>query len=230
LQDRTTASVWLPYWKRSGCEVIDGGVSATLDRLAVARLLAESGLPRPETTLVISEASGLSAIEGFKGVGTLLPLAPGSRELALADREIAEAVLEHRDVLGDGPQSISLMQQGLARDGNRLDVVVVGGRAIAVCGAMSGDLQSALALSEAASQLLGARLLGVTLTEIDGRIVIWDINPVPEFRDCQPIGETTVEVAVADLVMTLSEVVRSGQIHLAGLIRGEVADNVVLSA
>ena len=57
LQERTTASVWLPYWRQPGREMIDAGVAATLDRLSIARLLAEAGLPRPETALVISEAS-----------------------------------------------------------------------------------------------------------------------------------------------------------------------------
>ena len=115
LRERTTASVWLPYWRHPGREMIDGGVAATHDRLAIARLLAEAGLPRPETALVISEACGLNAVDLFEGTGTLLPLQTGARELPLARSgerrgrswSIAACLARRRT-------AISLMQQGVA--------------------------------------------------------------------------------------------------------------------
>jgi [lysine-biosynthesis-protein LysW]--L-2-aminoadipate ligase len=204
LQERMTAAVWLPYWRQAGRELIDGGVAATLDRLAIARLLAEAGLPRPETALVISESSGLNAIDLFEGVGTLLPLRTGTKELALRDRESAEAVLEHRNVLGDAPDAISLMQQGVATAANRLLITTVDGEAVAATGAgVAMSATQAAHLAEATARLLGARLLGVVIAEIDGRLVVWDVDPVPEFRDAQPLGGQSVEAALARLVVRL---------------------------
>lgn len=234
LQDRLTASVWLPYWRTPGREMIDAGVAATLDRLAIARLLAEAGLPRPETALVISQSSGLNAIELFEGRGTLLPLRSGSSELPLLDREIAEAVLEHREVLGQTVDTISIMQQGVTTTGNRTVVIVVDGQAIAVegnCGEI-WSVQRIAGLAEEAARLLGARLIGVTIAEIDGRLVIWDFDPVPSWRDSTPIGDQSVEQATAQLTakfMGATANVRSTdsgpRFHLE-----EVDDHVTLSA
>jgi hypothetical protein len=207
LQERATASVWLPYWRHSGREMIDGGVAATQDRLAVARMLAEAGLPRPETAVVISEACGLNAVALFDGSATLLPLQTGARELPLLDRESAEAILEHRGVLGEALDSLSLIQQGVALCGNRVTVTTVDGKAIAASGSLVGDrsLVQSAQLAETTARLLGARLLGVSIAEIEGRIVVWDVDPVPGFRDAAPLNGTTVECAVASLAAHLLE-------------------------
>ncbi len=234
LQERSTASVWLPYWRQPGREVIDAGVAATLDRLSIARLLAEAGLPRPETALVFSEASGLNAIALFEGRGTLLPLRTGSRELPLHDQETAEAVLEHRSVLGDAPDSISLIQQGVASTGNRVDVIVVDGIATAIDGSVADgmSLSQVTSLAEETARLLGSRLIGVTIAGIDGRQVVWDVDPVPPFRNAHPIDGKSVELAVAELTVRLSELPASkgsgatlGSVH-----REESGDHVILSA
>lgn len=230
LQERLTAAVWLPYWRQPGREVIDAGVAATLDRLAIARLLAEAGLPRPETALVVSEASGLNAIELFEGTGTLLPLQAGTKELPLLDRESAEAVLEHREVLGEKPDAISLMQQGVATKDTRLTMTVVDGVAIAADGNLNRDwpLARATALAEETSRVLGARFVGISIAEIDGRLVVWDVLPTPEFRDAAPLSDSTVEVAVCAMVVKLTTPIHEAQ--PAHLYRAEAGDHVVVSA
>ena len=230
LRERATAAVWLPYWRQPGREMIDGGVTSTLDRLSIARILAEAGLPRPETALVISESSGLNAIELFEGTGTLLPLATGEKELPLIDRESAEAVLEHRNVLGEAPDAISLMQQGVALMSNRALVTTVDGAAIAVEGGLAAgaDIGRVAALAGETARLLGARLLGVTVAEIDGRLVVWDVNPVPDFRQAKPIGTDSVEAALAALTVRLLDGGRDGEISVH--FREEAGDHVFLSA
>jgi hypothetical protein len=230
LQERLTAAVWLPYWRQPGREVIDAGVAATLDRLAIARILAEAGLPRPETALVVSESSGLNAIELFEGTGTLLPLQAGTKELPLLDRESAEAVLEHREVLGEKPDAISLMQQGVATGDARLTMIVVDGTAIAAAGNLNRDwpLHRATTLAEETARVLGARLIGVSIAEIDGRLVIWDVLPTPEFREAAPLGDKSVEVAICALVQKLTTAAPAEQhVHVY---REETGDHVILSA
>lgn len=234
LQERVTASVWLPYWRQPGREVIDAGVAATLDRLSIARLLAEAGLSRPDTALVISEASGLNAISLFEGRGTLLPVRTGSRELPLPDQETAEAVLEHRSVLGAALDSISLVQRGVATSGNRFDIVVIDGVATAIGGAIpAGASQVQItSLAEETARLLGARLIGVSIAEIDGRLVVWDVDPVPAFRNARTIDGSSVESALADLTVRLSllTVSNGASAPLASLHREESDDHVFLSA
>jgi [lysine-biosynthesis-protein LysW]--L-2-aminoadipate ligase len=232
LQERSTASVVLPYWRQPGREMIDAGVAATLDRLSIARLLAEAGLPRPETAVVISEASGLTVIDLFEGVGTLLPLQPGAKELPLLDRESAEAVLEHRTILGEAPDAISLMQQGVATAGKRTEVVVVDGVAVAAVGATTSQpsLNRVCALAAETARLMGARLIGVVIAEIDGRLVVWDVDPVPEFRLARPIASTSVEDALAVLTARLLNPSRSDSEVPRAEFREEAGDHVFLSA
>jgi [lysine-biosynthesis-protein LysW]---L-2-aminoadipate ligase len=231
LQERATASVWLPYWRHSGREMIDGGIAATHDRLAVARMFAEAGLPRPETAVVISESCGLNAVDLFDGTATLLPIQTGARELPLLDRESAEAILEHRSVLGEAPDSISLIQQGIATAGNRVTVTTVGGHAIAASGSVVGDasMVRSAQLAETTACLLGARLLGVTLAEIDGKLVVWDVDPVPAFRDAMPLNGTTVEAALAALTAQLLETPAAIDGPVMQF-REEAGDHVFLSA
>ena len=230
LQDRLTAAVWLPYWRASGREIIDAGVAATLDRLAIARLLSEAGLPRPETALVISETSGLNAIALFEGRGTLLPLKSGSKELPLVDREIAEAVLEHRGVLGHTEDTISLMQQGVASSGNRMMAVVIDGVAVATLGECTDHLRFHL-LAEETARLLGARMIGVTIAEIDGRLVVWDVEAVPGFRDALPVNGESIEQAVAHLTLRLGAVTTAASAMIdSHIYREGTGDYVVLSA
>ena len=232
LQERTAASVWLPYWQQSGREMIDGGLAAMHDRLSIARMLADAGLPRPETTLAISEASGLNAVDLFDGVATLLPLQSGTRELPLHDRESAEAILEHRSVLGEAPDSLSLIQQGVAANGNRVTVITVDGIAIAAEGVVADGfpITHCARLAEATSRLLGARLLGISIAQIENRLVVWDVDPVPAFRAAQPIEAATVEDALANLVATLIASVEPALVMEHLTVGEEAGDHVVLSA
>ena len=43
----------------------------------------------------------------------------------------------------------------------------------------------------------------MTLAEIEGQLVVWDIDPVPAFRDATPLNGTTVEAALAALTAQL---------------------------
>ena len=134
----------------------------------------------------------------------MLPLRAGSRELPLHDRQIAEAVLEHREVLGETGDSIALMQRGVVSIANRAEVVVVDGRAVAMNGALAdGLMDEALRLAEATACLLEATLIGVTVALTGDRLVIWDIDSVPQFRETTAIGDGNVADAVADLVLRL---------------------------
>lgn len=233
LQERDLAAVWLPYWRTPGRQVIDAGAAATQDRLAVARLMTDAGLSRPETALVTSEQSGLAAIARFGGCGTLLPLRNGASELPLHDLETAEAVLEHRHVLGDAPASIALVQRGVACSGNRIDLVVVDGVACGWSGSTGDEwlLKECCALAEQTAGLLGASLVGISIADIDGRLVIWDVNPVPDFRNAKPVAETTVERVLAELVARLIDGLPvAAAVDLASMLREESGDHVVLSA
>ena len=182
--------------------VIDGGRSSRSDRLVIAERLAEIGLPRPRTVLVSSETAGLAAVRQVGGPCTLMPNDPGTPEIALHDLDVAEATLEHRDMLGGHHDNISLIQDGIAASGSRLRLILVDGRVIAREGRVDGDwdLTTASRLAELTAAVLRSDFVGVDIAMMGGKLVIWDTIPTPDFRHAEPIGDLTVEGAVAELV------------------------------
>ena len=83
-----------------------------------------------------------------------------------------------------------------------LDVVVVDGNAIAssVAGKSVLRQESALRLAEQAAVALDAQIIGVRIAQVSAGVVVWDVDPVPEFRHYNQIGPLSVAEAIARLV------------------------------
>src|SRR5262249_35290397 len=90
--NRTVAASILPLRRASRTTVRDAGLAATGTRADVAAALAAAGVPRPTTMLVASESAGLVALDAIGYPATYLPLTPATAEIALLDRDTAEAV------------------------------------------------------------------------------------------------------------------------------------------
>ena len=166
-QDRAIAAVVVAAYRALGVPTLDAGLAATGDRLAIAAALSRARLPRPETRVTCSATAALLALSELGYPSTLLPIAPGAPVTWLLDVDVAEAVLEHRAVLGSAHEAVALIQAGVPRPTERVTVVVVGGRAVA------------------------------TIATVAKHPVVWDVHPVPEFRHAIPLGTTTVAAALA---------------------------------
>lgn len=236
LADRAVAGAIVPVLRALGATVLDAGLAASGDRLVIATALAAAGLPRPQALLVASEDAGLAAVAALGCPATMLPLDPGAAGIAFLDRDIAECVLEHREVLGGSTRALALIQAGTALE--RTEIAVVNGR---VAGASqtgaAPELGLAVELAEAAARALGAPVLGVTIANAAGGPVVWDVDPVPAFRAATALGERSVAEAVSDLLLQslagVTEIVglggHAGELLFASM-RREVGDDVVLSA
>ncbi|MDQ3614145.1 MAG: hypothetical protein M3412_07415 [Chloroflexota bacterium] len=197
-QNRHVAAATLPLLKLSGIEVLDAGLAATGSRLEIATAFAQANLPRPQAFVGFSEASAMEAAARLGFPATLMPQTPGSATTSLLDHDTAEAVIEHRVVLGSHGEAIVLLQAGApqAEHTGRHHVVV--GEVIAVEGALvDGEAQE---LAVAAAQALGARFIAVDVARIDGQLVIWDVAPVADFRQATLTGSRGVGNAIADVV------------------------------
>jgi glutathione synthase/RimK-type ligase-like ATP-grasp enzyme len=229
-QDRAVAAALLPLLKANGATVIDAGIAATGDRLAVVSALNRAGVARPQTLLVTSEATGLAAFDALGVPSTLLPLDPGSSGIVLRDREIAEAVFEHRNVLGGSKDAVALLQQGVAEEG-RLLVLVAGGKAVAIDGELDGArCGQAVELARAAAAALRAAYVAIEVASGDGRLVGWDVPPTPEYRNMRPLTARSIESALRELLVGGDESEFADGVHVAALIRREALDGAVLSA
>lgn len=237
-QDRIIARAVLPALEAAGATLLSAGLAARSDRLAVAVALTRAGVPRPATLLVASEETGLAALDEIGYPATLMPMTPGVTEVALCDRDIAEAVLEHRNVLGSSHDAVSLIQAGGCDASKRTRIFVVDHLAIGFESATGVRPGSALlALAERASRAVDADLAAVDIATFDphGEAVVWDVLPVPDFRAATPLGAIDVASAVAALIarrIAADQLDRtaSDAMPITGLLRQEVTDDVVLIA
>lgn len=204
VQIRSVGSVTVQALRSAGTITIDAGLAATGDRLQVASALAAAGVARPETVLAVNDAAAMEAVVGFGYPATLLPLAYDGAPVTLLDVDTAEAVIEHRLVLGSGMERISLVQRG-SGIGSVL-VIVVDGTAVAIVdGEASAVDAGVVAMAERAAVALNADVIGVRVAHVDGNAVVWDVEAVPEFRHAVRLGEVGVGEAIANLALSLGK-------------------------
>jgi hypothetical protein len=199
IANRSVASALLTILRSAGVEVIDAGLAATGSRLDIAAALANAGLPRPKTLVAFSEATGVEASARVGFPATLLPTRPGSTTAWLLDHDTADAVIEHRIVLGTADEAIVLIQQGVQPQAEVSRVHVVDGKAIAYDDATPDETMRDLACR--AAEAIGADVAAVELACVDGECVVWDVLPAADFRASTLLGEVTMGEAIAALAM-----------------------------
>jgi [lysine-biosynthesis-protein LysW]--L-2-aminoadipate ligase len=184
-----------------GVPALCAGIAATGDRLDVASALATHGLPRPLTALCTSEDAALEAVDTMGLPATLLPLNLKSAPIPLLDQDAAEAVVEHRAVLGGVAGSLGLIQTGSPATENLVKVIVVDGAALALETASGTTVpDQALRLAEEAARALNASLAAFIITLGSTGPAVWDAQPIPDFRDAMPVTGLTVAHAIAEAV------------------------------
>lgn len=177
--------------------MIDAGLAATGTRLEIATALAQAAIPRPATFIAMSEATALDAASKLGYPVTLFPQDAGATATALLDHDTAEAVIEHRVVLGAHGEAIMLMQAGVPNASELGRHHVIDGAVVAVEGELTGAAAQEIAV--AAADALGATVVTVDIARIDGELVVWDVVAVADFRHAMTVGERSVGEAIAAL-------------------------------
>ena len=219
----TSRSVYLSrLCEAYGLPVINSGATAMVcaDKLRTSVALAEAGVPTPRTSVAFSVDSALDAIEAF-GYPCVLKPVMGSwgRLMAKIDsRDAAEAILEHKAVLGHYEHKVFYLQEYVDKPDRDLRVVVTDGEPIAAM-ARSGDhwitnaavgaettpyvVSPAVAeLAAAASDAVGGGLLGVDLMETDAGPLVHEVNHTVEFKALDATVDVDVPAAVVDWIET----------------------------
>jgi [lysine-biosynthesis-protein LysW]--L-2-aminoadipate ligase len=195
------------------------------DKVLTSLALIKAGIPTPRTTVALTPDAALSVLDQFGYPAVLKPVT-GSWGRLLAkvnDREAAEAVLEHKEVLGSPSHSVIYIQEYIAKQGRDLRVNVMGERvinaiyrcsehwitntargAVAKPCALNDELSE---LSLAAARAVGGGVLAVDLLERpDGSLLVTEINHTMEFY--RTVMATGVDVADA-LVEYVEQVIRA---------------------
>jgi [lysine-biosynthesis-protein LysW]--L-2-aminoadipate ligase len=198
-------------------------VAATCgDKLLTSVALQEHGVPQPEVRVAFTPESALAAIEEM-GYPVVLKPAVGSWGRLLAkvnDRDAAEALLEHKTVLGSYHHSIFYIQRFVEKPGRDIRAFVIGDECVAAIyrtsahwitnTARGGRATACPVTSElAAIALDGARAVGGGIVALDlfetaDGLVVNEINYTMEFRNS--IGPTGVNIPA----LIVDYVLRSG--------------------
>jgi [lysine-biosynthesis-protein LysW]--L-2-aminoadipate ligase len=192
------------------------------DKILTSLALVKAGIPSPRTTVALTPDAALAALEEF-GYPAVLKPATGSWGRLLAkvnDREAAEAVLEHKEMLGSPAHHVIYIQEFIHKPGRDLRVNVMGDRVVNAIyrfaehwitnthrGAVAKPCEltpELVDLSLKAAQAVGGGALAVDLLERpDGSLVVTEINHTMEFY--RTVMATGVDVADA-LVQYVLEV------------------------
>jgi glutathione synthase/RimK-type ligase-like ATP-grasp enzyme len=161
----------------------------------------------------------------------------GLSGIGLQDREIAEAIFEHRHTLGGSIESVLMVQGGFHDEHDLIKAIVVDGAVLAyegTCHHPSG-FAGCEQLAAAAADAIDASLVGVTLAHTPEGLVVWDVRPTPDFRHSIPTGSISVAEAVVALAQrklaagsVSALMARSAASSLLGT--GGLGSDIVLSA
>lgn len=108
-------------------------VAATCgDKLATTAALSRAGVPQPRVKVAFTPEAALDAIEELGYPVVLKPIV-GSWGRLLAkinDRDAAEAILEHKEMLGSYQHSVYYIQEYIQKPGRDIRAMVVGDQAV----------------------------------------------------------------------------------------------------
>ena len=194
------------------------------DKVKNSIALDDAGVPTPDTKVAFTVDAAMEAIESF-GYPCVLKPVVGSwgRLMAKLDSEsAAEAVLEHKKVLGHYEHKVFYVQEFVDKPGRDIRVVAVDGEPVAAMtrtsdhwltnAAKGGDTdvfeldETARDLVERASSAVGGGLLGVDLMEVggenSGKYTVHEINHTVEFKALNGCVDIDVPGTVVDWLET----------------------------
>ncbi|MFT4540057.1 MAG: [lysine-biosynthesis-protein LysW]--L-2-aminoadipate ligase [Planctomycetota bacterium] len=177
------------------------------DKASTTMALERAGVPTPRTTIAFTPESALEAIESM-GYPVVLKPVVGSwgRLVSRIDcRSAAEAILEHRAVLGSWQQQIYYIQEYIEKPGRDGRVFVIGDEAVGgiwrssdhwITNTARGGSVTRLDVSGevgelalAAARAVGGGLLAIDLIETPRGLEVLEINHSGEFRNSiEPTG------------------------------------------
>ena len=198
--------------------------SVCADKILTTAALQEAGVPQPRTRVAFDRASALAAMEEL-GYPVVLKPVVGSWGRLLArinDRDAAEAVLEHRQVLGGYQHHIYYIQELVPKPGRDIRAFVVGDETIAAIyrtsahwitntarGGQASNCPVTPELNELclrAARAVGGGVLAIDLFEDPHRgLLVNEINHTMEFRNSIDTTGVDIPAVVAKYVIETAE-------------------------
>ena len=191
------------------------------DKYVTSQILAKNGIPTPRVLMAFDEESALRAIEAM-GYPCVLKPVVGSWGRLLAkveNREMAEALIEHKATLGVNHQ-VFYVQEYINKPGRDIRAFVVGAECIAAIYRSSENWITNTArggiatkcpvtdeiaeLCQRAARAVGGGLLALDLFETENGFTVNEINHTMEFRNS--IATTGVNIPQKMIEHVLAQV------------------------
>jgi [lysine-biosynthesis-protein LysW]--L-2-aminoadipate ligase len=193
------------------------------NKLATVTALAQASVPQPRTMVAYTPTSALQAIEEMGYPVVLKPMV-GSWGRLLAkinDRDAAEAVLEHKAVLGSYEHSIFYIQNYIDKPDRDIRVLVVDDKPITAIYRISphwitntarggeGEIcpltPDLIQICQDAARAVGGGLLAVDLIEDpDQGYLVNEINHTMEFHTAAPTTGVDIPNIIVDYLMAVA--------------------------
>ena len=190
------------------------------NKLLTTSALVRADIPTPRTRVAFTPESALRAIEEM-GYPVVLKPGVGSWGRLLSkvnDREAAEAILEHKQILGSYHHSIYYIQEYVEKHGRDIRAFVVGGETICAIyrssrhwitntarGGKATDCPVTPELNElcvAAASAVGGGVLALDIFEDEQRgLLVNEINYTMEFRNSIDTTGVNIPARVIDYVL-----------------------------
>jgi [lysine-biosynthesis-protein LysW]---L-2-aminoadipate ligase len=205
--------------------VNDFGVAQVCgNKLETSSALARSGVPIPRCLVAFTPRAALAAIEEL-GYPVILKPAVGSWGRLLSkvnDREAAEALLEHKEVLGTYHHSIFYIQEYIEKPGRDIRSFVIGDETICAVyrysdhwitntarGARTANCPVTTeidAVSREAARAVGGGVVAIDLLETpDGRILANEVNYTMEFRNSIDVTGVDIPDKIVGYVLAVAQ-------------------------
>jgi [lysine-biosynthesis-protein LysW]--L-2-aminoadipate ligase len=194
------------------------------DKLTTSSALVRAGLPTPRVMVAFTPESALEAIETM-GYPVILKPAIGSWGRLLSkinDRDAAEALLEHKQVLGGYQHHVFYIQEYINKPSRDIRSFVVDDETICAIyrysehwitntarGGRAANCPVTPALNDlslAAATAVGGGIVAVDLLEsADGRLLVNEINHTPEFHGAAQATEADIGDKIVDYILQVME-------------------------
>jgi [lysine-biosynthesis-protein LysW]--L-2-aminoadipate ligase len=198
-------------------------VAATCgDKLATTAALQAAGVPQPNVRVAFTPEAALTAIEELGYPVVLKPVVGSWGRLVskVNDRESAEALLEHREVLGNYQQQIYYIQEFVRKPGRDIRAFVVGDETIAaiyrtsphwITNTARGGVAANCpvdpdlhAICMAAAKAVGGGVLALDLFEDPDRgLLINEVNHTMEFHSSVPATGVDIPGKIIDYTLAM---------------------------
>jgi [lysine-biosynthesis-protein LysW]---L-2-aminoadipate ligase len=193
------------------------------NKLLTTMRLIRDGVPSPRTRLAFTPESALAAVEELGYPAVLKPLVGSWGRLIskVNDRDAAESILEHKDVLGTYMHSIYYVQEYVPKPGRDIRAFVVGDETIGAIyrssehwitntarGGKATNCEVTPELDELcvrAAKAVGGGVVAVDVLEAPEGLLVNEVKYTMEFRNSIDTTGVNIPGRVVDYALKVAE-------------------------